>query len=307
MTAIIILNWNGADDTLACLDSLRNAAGDFFVVVVDNHSTDDSLARIAAWVEQGSPYAVHLLLLDDNYGFARGNNLGIAHALTLGADDLLLLNNDTEVEPDFLVRLLQFRAENPSFRVLVPQINFGFDRSLVWNCGGRLVFGNRRYYYARKPESTIRENHSIPITFATGCALFFDRGLLDADARIFTERFFFGEEDFDFSLRMKERHVRMACVLSSKIYHKVSASGKHMNAVGRRYLHCLNRCIDIRLHYSPVAYALWTVTNIPLLVRNLRKGGASWSQSLRLTFRVLREARRKDGVTHDDFNRLVLL
>ena len=74
MTAIIILNWNGADDTLACLQSLAKAEGDFRVYVVDNGSSDDSLARIETWVKAHRACDVQLVPLDRNYGFARGNN-----------------------------------------------------------------------------------------------------------------------------------------------------------------------------------------------------------------------------------------
>ena len=74
MTAIIILNWNGADDTLACLDSLLKAEGDFRVYVVDNGSTDDSLQRIRAWLDAHDGFDAQLVPLDKNYGFARGNN-----------------------------------------------------------------------------------------------------------------------------------------------------------------------------------------------------------------------------------------
>ena len=66
MTAIIILNWNGADDTLACLDSLAKAEGDFRIYVVDNGSTDNSLARIQAWMDGHAEVEVRLVPLDAN-------------------------------------------------------------------------------------------------------------------------------------------------------------------------------------------------------------------------------------------------
>ena len=77
MTAIIILNWNGADDTLACLQSLSKAEGEFVVYVIDNGSSDDSLSRIQAWIDEHRGLNVHLVPLDKNYGFARGNNNGL--------------------------------------------------------------------------------------------------------------------------------------------------------------------------------------------------------------------------------------
>ena len=97
-TIIIILNWHGAGDTIACLESLSVVEGNFHVVVVDNGSSDDSVTRIGQWIDSDrNNISVELLPLDKNYGFAMGNNKGIAYARKYNPDYYLLLNNDTEV------------------------------------------------------------------------------------------------------------------------------------------------------------------------------------------------------------------
>ena len=106
---------------------------------------------------------------------------------------------------------------------------YEFDKSKIWNCGGSLSMGFRRYYYAGQCDADIKESVYIPIGFVTGCALFFPPELLDCEGRLLTERFFFGEEDFEFSMRMEAQGVKMACVLDSVIYHKVGASGSRMS------------------------------------------------------------------------------
>ena len=195
MTAIIILNWNGADDTLACLQSLSKAEGKFVVYVVDNGSSDDSLTRIQAWIDAHVNVDVHLVPLGKNYGFARGNNKGLEIARQANPDSYLLLNNDTEVCPDFLVRLETFSKLHPECRVLTPKINFYYDKQKIWNCGGKLSFGFRKYHYAGAHDSAVREEGYMPISFVTGCALYFYPELLDEQGHLLTERFFFGEED----------------------------------------------------------------------------------------------------------------
>ena len=80
MTAIIILNWNNANDTISCLDSLVNSKGDFRVYLVDNGSVDNSLSQLEYWVKNHQEIDVVLIPLDKNYGFASGNNKGIAIA-----------------------------------------------------------------------------------------------------------------------------------------------------------------------------------------------------------------------------------
>lgn len=306
MTAIIILNWNGAADTVKCLQSLVKADGEFVVYVVDNGSSDDSVVRIQSWIDEHDTMDVRLVSLDKNYGFAKGNNMGLKIARELAPDNYLLLNNDTEVTPDFLVRLQEFSARYPKYRVLTPKINYHHDKHKVWNCGGRLFFGFRKYFYAGYTDFDIKEKDFIDISFVTGCALFFYPEILDKDGRLLTERFFFGEEDFEFSMRMKKDSVPMACVLDSLIYHKVSASGSRMHISGKVYLHYLNRFIDIRLNKPSLFYICWVLMNIPLCLCNFYTVCRSFSASMRTMCRLLADARKKEGVTREDFEALVV-
>lgn len=306
MTAIIVLNWNGADDTLACLESLAKAEGHFCVYVVDNGSSDDSLTRIGAWIDGHGEMNVRLVPLDKNYGFARGNNKGIAVARQDNPDSYLLLNNDTEVRPDFLVRLQSLSKRLPQYRILTPKINFFYDKQKIWNCGGKLSFGFRKYYYAGQSNSAVRETDYIPISFVTGCALFFYPELLDEQGCLLTERFFFGEEDFELSLRMKEKNVAMACVLDSLIYHKVGATVGKTQGVSKYYMHYLNRFIDVRLHFGTAKYTVWKLLNLPLVGRCFYRSTQSVPVTYHLLTRLFRDAKNKDCVTQEDFNRLVL-
>ena len=305
MTAIIILNWNGAEDTLCCLDSLTKADGSFFVVVADNGSTDDSVARIREFMSS-SDLDIKLLENGFNYGFAKGNNLAIRYAAGFNPDSYLLLNNDTEVTPDFLTRLVEFREKNPEYRILTPRINLYYDKEYLWNCGGRLFAGFRRYLFNREHESKALRKPFYRISFITGCALFFTPDILQTDGTLLTERFFFGEEDFEFCIRMKKRHIPMACVTGSLIYHKVSSSNKGKNVVGTYYLHQLNRYIDIRLNYNVLFTYLWRILNIPLSLHYLRRKSGSMGSALSLLRRLHKDSRAKDSVTEQDFLSLVV-
>ena len=305
MTAIIILNWNGADDTLACLQSLEKAQGDFFVIVADNGSTDDSVSRINAYAANYSR-EIHVIEHGRNYGFAAGNNRAIAFAAQFKPDTYLLLNNDTEVTPEFLTILDNFRHNNQACRVLTPRINFYYDKERIWNCGGRLFMGFRKYLFAGQKECKAVKRRSYRISFVTGCALFFTPDVLTADGKLLTERFFFGEEDFEFSIRMKKAGVRMVCVTDSVIYHKVGSSSEGKNQPGRIYQHLLNRYIDIRLNYSGLFNMFWRLLNKPVSFHHFRNRYGSASEALRKLRQLERDSRRKDCVTENDFNRLVV-
>lgn len=320
MTGIIILNWNGAKDTIACLESLYAAEGDFFAVVVDNGSTDGSVADICDYLKSAAvdfctakrgermerPCRRRECIVFEtmqNLGFAKGNNEALRFLAPHKAESYILLNNDTIVEKDFLVNLQEFSNRHPEYAALTPLICYEGDRELVWNCGGRQRWGFRKYFYARNRVSEIRETGSIDITFVTGCALFFRPDILLSDGGVFTERFFFGEEDFNFCLRMNRLGRKMACVLTSKIYHKVSSSTANNDPIGKTYIYYLNRYIDVKQNYSSLFYFFWKMVNFPNVIRILRRKGLSIIESIKWTLRLHRDACRKEGVSYEDFIR----
>ena len=97
--AVVLINWKNYDDSQKCLISLQACSyPNFKPVVVDNHSGDGSGERL----EQEFGDFAHFLFTDRNLGFSGGNNVGFRYALAEGFDYILELNNDTEVEPDFL-------------------------------------------------------------------------------------------------------------------------------------------------------------------------------------------------------------
>ena len=129
---------------------------------------------------------------------------------------------------------------------------------------------------------------------------------MDEQGHLLTERFFFGEEDFEFSMRMNNKKVLMACVLDSQIYHKVGASSDKMQRLGKVYLHYLNRFIDIRIHRSPLFYCIWCVPNVLLCFRYFYRMTHSLSKTSSLLRRLLEDARKKEGVSKEDFEALVI-
>lgn len=305
MTAIIILNWNGAKETLACLESLEKVQGTFFVVLADNGSTDDSVKRISDYIQE-SPLDIRFLKLDKNYGFAGGNNRAVTYAAQYSPDSYLLLNNDTEATPEFLVRLNDFRKSDPGYHVLTPRINYFYDKGRIWNCGGVQRLGFRRYLYAGADESKITGKKPFRIGFVTGCALFFTPDVIYDGYTPFTDRFFFGEEDFDFSLRMKKRGIRMACVTDSVIYHKVSVAGDKMIRSGKVYLHLLNRYIDIRTSYSALFLMSWRMAAYFFSVRALKKAFGSRVEAKKKYKMLIQDMRSRDRVDRSVFESLVI-
>ena len=320
MVNIIILNWNGWKDTIECLQSLMSLKTEEILIVIgDNGSTNDSIYQIESFCKSKSfsyfydtidsrreitpnPMSVVICDLKQNYGFAKGNNLLIEYSRRFSPSGFLLLNNDTEVEPDFLEKLLSFKDSHSEFKVLTPLIHLFYEKSKIWNAGGKLLWGRRKYYYAGKPASSIWENGYISCTFVTGCALYFTDEVLKSDGKLFVENFFFGEEDFELSMRLKKEHFKIACVLDSVIYHKVgSATKKTTGNLQKNYIYYLNRYIDLRQHMNPIEFYLWRKLNNIYMGKLLLKKGYPVDEVNALIRRVNKEAYTMDGVSREYF------
>lgn len=307
MTAIILINWNGADDTIACLDSLDKAAGEFVVVVADNGSTDDSLSRIRDYSSHLS-VKVDVVALGKNWGFAVGNNRAVSHAAKYNPDSYMLLNNDTEVEPDFLVKIEDYRKRHPEIKVLGPLIKYWYDRNKIWSCGGELVFGSRKAYFKDMDAGTLKTSE-LPVSFISGCALYADASLLNPNGNLLTERFFFGEEDFEFAHRMKQHGEKMVILTDSVIYHKVGSSARKMSArakIGRDYLYYLGRLIVVREYYNPFSTALIRLLSRRRCLHFFIRDGLDKNSAQRLVVRLMHDAKTKEGINYEDFRSIVI-
>ena len=307
--AIILLNFNGWQDTVTCLDSLRRAdLGSHKVYLIDNGSTNDSVARIQQWQSEtgffGATYEYGLdresLPIDDsdhifiinhnNDGFAGGNNIGIALAQLNGVDHILLLNNDTEVTASFLKPLREFLYQNPG-AALTPQIRY-FDRpDTLWNCGGYLKWPMRvQYLFARQSVSKVTQS-VYPLTFITGCALLFDVSKTGP----LTEHFFFGEEDVEFSKRLGRLGVPMYCIADSVIYHKV---GTTLKRTARKIeIYVLKRLVNTRQQTGRfTTWAAYLYYSLVLLRRLTLESGIPAMEALKRTQRVVALSRKLDEV-----------
>jgi GT2 family glycosyltransferase len=220
VTWIIILNWNGAEDTLGCLNSLAGLMSPSCrVLVVDNGSSDGS----AELIRNAFP-DVELLLLPSNCGYAAGNNAGFRRIMELHAEYVIFLNNDTVVDAGFCDPLIETLQKNPSAGIAVPKI-FYWDRpDIIWYAGGkvRLSTGLISHVGLRKQDAP-EFDHPGTTEYATGCCLamrcrdFQKVGGFDETFRMYAE-------DVDLSLRVCSLGLRIEYVPSARLWHKVSSS-----------------------------------------------------------------------------------
>jgi len=218
---VVVLSWNGREDTLACLRSLAGASyPELDVLVVDNHSSDGSAEAVAAQ----HPGAL-LVRLDANLGFAGGMNVGIAAARSGGAAHVMLLNNDTVVEPGFLEPLVAALAEDAAAAAACSQIVLLDDPGRIWYAGAD--FRPRRGHHGRNTGYGQPRLEPTLAPFATrracGGAMLVSSSAL-ADLGAFDESLFAYAEDTDWSLRAAQAGRRILVVPASVVRHAVSAA-----------------------------------------------------------------------------------
>jgi GT2 family glycosyltransferase len=248
--SIVVLNWNGKDDTLECLESLcRVTYSNYDVVLVDNGSTDGSVPSF----RQRFPH-LQILETGTNLGFAAGNNIGIRWGLERGADYVLLLNNDTVVSPDFLEELVRIAEGNRRIGFVGPKIyyyNYHRRKDVIAFAGGQFRIWRGRLVQVGAGEvdrgqyDVVRE-----VDYVEGSCLLArvemirTVGLLDPD-------YFMYWEDTDWCIRAAKAGYKAVYVPAARIWHKEPprATGKSSAAYyyfGRNVIRLVKRHATLR-------------------------------------------------------------
>jgi GT2 family glycosyltransferase len=216
--SVVILNWNGKNDTLACLTSLQNSeAPAFDTIVVDNGSTDDSVLEIAKRFPQ-----VALLETGKNLGYAGGNNIGIEHALKHGADLVLLLNNDTIVDRHFVKALINSSQDQPNVGIFGAYPIRMTDPEKIDHLGGRWNSSTATFDLIGLGASTgFKTDQSLD--YVCGCSILIRRQVFEKIGFLEPTFFLFWEEA-DFCMRAKKAGFGIEICYEALLLHKVSAS-----------------------------------------------------------------------------------
>jgi hypothetical protein len=213
---VVILNWCGEEDTAACVRSAL--ASDYpraTVLLVDNGSPDGSGARLRDAFPD-VPY----LQTGANLGYTGGNNRGFEWALAQGADYVVVLNNDTELDPHCLSWMVRAAESDPTIGGVAPHI-LVHGGDVVWYAGGDLSEARGAGLHRLDPRPASPDDASLQaISFMTGCCFLLTRRALEA-VDGFEESFFAYNEDTDLSWRLAQAGFRMVYEPRALLTHKV--------------------------------------------------------------------------------------
>ena len=242
--AIIIINWNTFQLTFNCLKSLEACSYNnksFFLV--DNGSIDGSGDKIALEFPE-----VNYIKNEKNEGFTGANNLALKAILEQDFDYVLLLNNDTEVKPNFLSLLEAKMNSDNKLAATQPLILNLKNRDTIWNAGGSFntFFGltkTRLKGMIFNPQLNIETSTQ----WITGCCILVKTSVVK-QVGLLDNRFFAYFEDVDWSIRMTNLGYKLAVVPESIIYHHTSGSTKKNNASNEGNLSPYAHFLNVRNH-----------------------------------------------------------
>lgn len=247
---IVVLNWNGKEDTLECLQSISLIYYPALqVVVVDNGSDDDSTIAI----RENFP-TVTILETGENLGYAGGNNVGIQYALENSADYVLVLNNDTVVDPQMVRAFVDAALSLPEGGIFCGKIYFYSEPTRLYYAGA--TFSKEKMDFIvpamGKVDNSDGDFNTVKETdIAVGCALFATREILEK-VGVFDERFFLVHEESDLCYRATRAGYKVFFIPQAKLWHKGSVSFDGSDSPLMHYFWARNRLLWAEHHLSPL-------------------------------------------------------
>ncbi|NJB72641.1 hypothetical protein GGR42_003132 [Saonia flava] len=225
---IVLVNYNSFNDTSACIKSINEVNGEKpFVVLVDNNSRDKENLKNLPSVYKN----IKILFNEANIGFGRANNMGIKWALkNLNFEYILLLNNDTLIEPNTISWLIEPYLEDSSIGITTGKTFYEANREIVWYGGGEINYlrGWPKIANYNQLPSDEGANQSRYVSFISGCTMMFSKNSINK-IKGFDDDYFMYCEDLELCIRAKKMGYKLFYESNAIIYHKVQGSTKMGN------------------------------------------------------------------------------
>ncbi len=271
--AVVVLDWNGGEETLACLDSVfsqRDASPEVFLV--------DNASREPVTAEARARFPTLVVLRNErNLGYAGGNNVGLRAARAAGADHVLVLNNDATLEPGALKALLDAARSGDGIAAVGARIRSRADPTRLWMAWGEITYRQSLVRLVGQDAvdgPAYGDRRDVP--WVSGCALLLTREGVDA-VGLFDEDYFAYHEEVDWCARARARGLRIVYAPAAVVVHGgESSSGGGRYVSRKQYLAARNMVRFVRTHGSlaqRLKFTLFFVSSLPFqLVRRTMSG-----------------------------------
>lgn len=261
LVSIIIVNWNGWKDTLECLESIfKINYPNYDIIVVDNHSQDDSINQLKNYSVNNN---FKLIENEENYGFAEGNNIGIKYALKyLNPKYILLLNNDTIVDKNFLKELTSVGEKYTKSGILGPKIYSYDNPDIIWSAGCKISWKFARGIQIGSGK-TDKDQYDNPeeVAYISGSAFLIKTDTIK-NIGLMDNIYFLYFEESDWTLRANQAGYKSLYVPSAKVWHKVSRSGGGISKPIGLYYITRNRWIFMKKWAKKSDYIFFVIYQV---------------------------------------------
>lgn len=284
----VILNTNRRQDTLECLASLiQSEYENHSIIVLDNKSTDGSVEAIRSTYPE-----VQIIELTENLGYAGNNNVGIEAAMSQGADWVLVLNEDTILDPDCLRHLAEVGESDEKIGIVGPMVYHHDEPDVIQSAGGLLgTYWDSLHLAKDEPDKGQYDSPHV-VEWVSGCAIMVRREVIDQVGAL-DARFFYFWEETEWCVRAGREGWRIMHVPRAKVWHK-GVQRDYKPKPSLAYYGTRNRFLLLSKHNAPLRVRAGAWAQI---VRTL----TSWT--IRPKWRHMREHRNAMWLGMKDYLR----
>jgi len=253
---IVILNTNRRDDTLACLESLaKNTYNNLKVILLDNSSNDGSVEAVRSAFPD-----VQIINLNVNLGYAGNNNVGIEEAIKQGANWVLVLNEDTILDPDCMTELIKVGESDPKIGIVGPMVYHHNEPNVIQSAGG--VLG--KYWQSQHlgQNELDRGQFQSPhrVEWISGCAILVRKAAIE-QAGMLDASFFIYWEETEWCIRVARSGWQIMHVPQAKIWHK-GVQRDYQPKPSFTYYGTRNHLLTLSKHKAPLTVKVFNWTQI---------------------------------------------